>query len=119
MLPHPLYFRRMITYADFDKVEVRVGRILRVEDFPQARKPAYKLTIDFGAEIGVRRSSAQITNYPKEVLEGSLVLAVTNFPPKQIGSFISEVLTLGVSDEAGDVVLITPVADVPLGSRMF
>jgi tRNA-binding protein len=110
----------MITYADFEKVDIRIGRILSAEDFPEARKPAYKLRIDFGPEIGTRRSSAQIVkHYRKEELEGSLVLAVVNFPPRQIGPFISEVLTLGVADEAGDVVLIRPAAEVPLGSRMY
>jgi tRNA-binding protein len=110
----------MITYADFEKVNIRVGRIMSVEDFPQARKPAYKLNIDFGPEIGIKRSSAQIgKHYSKEELEGSLILAVVNFPPKQIGPFMSEVLTLGVADENGDVVLIRPSAEVPLGSRMF
>lgn len=110
----------MITYADFDKVDIRVGRVLAVEDFPQARKPAYKLTIDFGSEIGVKRSSAQIVKrHTKEELEGCLVLAVVNFPPKQIGPFMSEVLTLGVADEQGDVVLIKPAAEVSPGSRMF
>lgn len=110
----------MITYADFDKVDIRVGRITVAEDFPQARKPAYKLTIDFGAEIGIKRSSAQIVkHYTKEELEGTLILAVVNFPVKQIGPFMSEVLTLGVPDAHGDVVLIRPSADVPLGSRMF
>ena len=110
----------MITYADFDKVDIRVGRITSVEDFPQARKPAYKLTIDFGAEISIKRSSAQITkHYTKEELEGTLVLAVVNFPPKQIGPFISEVLVLGVPDENGDIALIRPTLNVPLGSRMY
>lgn len=110
----------MITYNDFDKVDIRVGRIISAGDFPQARKPAFRLTIDFGPEIGVRRSSAQIVRrHKKEELEGSLVLAVVNFPPKQIGPFMSEVLTLGVADENGDVVLIRPSMDVPLGSRMF
>src|SRR5215217_6196026 len=99
----------MISYTDFDKIDIRVGRILSVEDFPQARKPAYKLNIDFGAEIGIKRSSAQIVKkHSKEELEGSLVLAVVNFPPKQIGPFMSEVLTLVVADENGDVVLIRP-----------
>lgn len=110
----------MITYTDFDKVDIRVGRILSVEDFPQAHKPAYKLTIDFGPEVGTKRSSAQIVKkHSKEELAGSLVLAVVNFPPKQIGPFMSEVLTLGVADENGDVLLIRPSADVPPGSRMF
>lgn len=110
----------MITYADFDKVDIRVGRILSVDDFPEARKPAFKLTIDFGTEIGIKKSSAQIVkHHTKEELKGSLVLAVVNFPVKQIGPFISEVLTLGVADENGDVVLIRPGMEVPLGSRMF
>lgn len=110
----------MITYADFDKVDIRAGRIISAEDFPQARKPAYKLSIDFGAEIGIKRSSAQIVkHHRKEELEGSLVLAVVNFPPKQIGPYMSEVLTLGVADEHGDVTLIRPSHEVPLGSRMF
>lgn len=110
----------MITYPDFEKVDIRVGRVLNVEDFPQARKPAYKLTIDFGTEIGTKRSSAQIVkHYTKEELTNTLVLAVVNFPTKQIGPFMSEVLTLGVADENGDVVLIRPTVEVPPGSRMF
>ena len=87
----------MIDFDDFLKVDMRVGRVVAVEDFPEARKPAYKLTIDFGPEIGTKRSSAQITNYPREELEGRLVVAVVNFPPRQIGPFMSEVLTLGAS----------------------
>lgn len=110
----------MISYNDFDKVDIRVGRIVSVEDFPEARKPAYKLNIDFGAEIGVKRSSAQIVKlHTKEELQGTLVLAVVNFPVKQIGPFMSEVLTLGVANEDGDVTLIRPTHEVPLGSRMF
>lgn len=110
----------MITFADFEKVDIRVGRIISAEDFPEARKPAYKLHIDFGPELGTKRSSAQITKlYTKEELEGTLVLAVVNFPPRQIGPFMSEVLTLGVPDENGDVVLIKPTSAVPPGSRMF
>jgi tRNA-binding protein len=110
----------MITYEDFEKVDIRVGRVLQAEDFPKARKPAYKLTIDFGPEIGVKKSSAQITkHYTKEELVGRLVMAVVNFPPKQIGPFISEVLTLGLSDDNGDVVLIAPTQIVPLGGKMF
>jgi tRNA-binding protein len=110
----------MITYADFEKVEVRVGRITLVEEFPQARKPAYRLTIDFGGAIGLKRSSAQlVARYAKDALVGRLVVAVTNFPVKQIGPFVSEVLVLGVPDEEGHVVLLQPDADVPLGGRMF
>ncbi|HTN18516.1 MAG TPA: tRNA-binding protein [Chitinophagaceae bacterium] len=110
----------MITYDDFDKVDIRVGRILNAEEFPQARKPAYKLSIDFGPEIGVKRSSAQIVkHHTPEDLVGTLVLAVVNFPVKQIGPFLSEVLTLGVADEQGDVALIRPAIAVPPGSRMF
>ena len=110
----------MITMDDFEKVDVRVGRIVRAEDFPEARKPAYKLTIDFGPDLGLRKSSAQLTRiYGREELEGRLVLAVVNFPPRQIGPFLSEVLTLGVPDAAGAVVLIAPDRDVPLGVRLF
>ena len=108
-----------IEFDDFLKVDVRVGRIVRVEDFPEARKPAWKLVIDFGPEIGEKRSSAQITNYSRDELEGSLVMAVVNFPPRQIGPVRSEVLTLGVPDEQGNVILLRPDADVPLGGRMF
>ena len=108
----------MIEFDDFLKVDMRVGRITEVEDFPEARKPAWKLTIDFGEEIGTKRSSAQITNYAREQLEGRLVVAVVNFPPRQIGPFMSEVLTLGASDEDGNVILLEPRSDVPLGSRI-
>ena len=93
----------MITYGDFEKVDIRVGSIVKVEDFPQARKPAYKLTIDFGPAIGIKKSSAQVTNYTKEELLGKQVMGVVNFPPRQIGPFFSEVLTLGVSDGNGNV----------------
>ncbi|MGH9314367.1 MAG: tRNA-binding protein [Vicinamibacterales bacterium] len=110
----------MISYADFDKVDVRVGRIVQVDDFPEARKPAYKLLVDFGAPMGVKKSSAQATAlYAKEALLGRLVLAVVNFPTKQIGPFMSEVLTLGVPDGNGHVVLVVPDRDVPLGGRLF
>jgi tRNA-binding protein len=110
----------MITFHDFEKIEIRVGRVLRVESFPEARKPAYKLLIDFGEPVGTKRSSAQLTErYRPETLEGRLVLAVVNMPPRQIGPFISEVLTLGVPDSNGAVVLLTPDADVPLGGKMF
>ena len=109
----------MIEFDDFLKVDVRVGRIVGVEDFPEARKPAWKLVLDFGPEIGEKRSSAQVTNYTREELEGRLVVAVVNFPPRQIGPFMSEVLTLGVPDENGNVILLHPDAEVPLGGRMF
>jgi tRNA-binding protein len=109
-----------ITFADFEKLDVRVGRIVRAEPFPEARKPAYKLVIDFGPDIGNRTSSAQLTlRYRREALEGRLVVAVVNFPPRQIGPFRSEVLTLGVPDADGAVILLVPDADVPVGGRMF
>ncbi|MDA0163393.1 tRNA-binding protein [Solirubrobacter ginsenosidimutans] len=107
-----------ITFDQFLAVDLRVGRIVAVEDFPEARKPAWKLTIDFGPEVGVKRSSAQITNYSREELEGRLIVAVVNFPPRQIGPVRSEVLTLGASDTEGRVILLAPDADVPLGSRI-
>jgi tRNA-binding protein len=108
----------MITFDDFLMVDMRVGRVTAVDEFPEARKPAWKLTIDFGPEIGTKRSSAQITNYAREELEGRLVVAVVNFPPRQIGPFMSEVLTLGASDEDGNIILLEPRSDVPLGSRI-
>ena len=108
----------MIDYDDFAKVDMRVGRIVAVEDFPEARKPAWKLRIDFGSELGIKRSSAQITNYSREELEGRLVVGVVNFPPRQIGPVRSEVLVLGASDEAGNVILLQPSSDVPLGGRI-
>lgn len=108
-----------ISYDDFLKVDIRVGTVTRVEAFPEARKPAWKLWIDFGPEIGVRKSSAQITaHYTAESLVGRQVLAVVNFPPRQIGPFRSEVLTLGLADSEGAVVLIAPDIAVPLGQRM-
>jgi tRNA-binding protein len=108
-----------IEFDDFLKVDIRVGRITRVEEFPEARSPAWKLFLDFGPELGEKRSSAQVTNYSREELEGSLVVAVVNFPPRQIGPVRSEVLVLGVPDEEGNVILLRPSADVPLGGRMF
>jgi tRNA-binding protein len=106
-----------ISYDDFAKVDIRVGRIVQVDDFPQARKPAYKLRIDFGPDIGVKNSSAQITKYynPPDLM-GKLVLAVVNFPPRQIATYFSEVLTLGVILGEGDICLVHPDRDVPLGS---
>jgi len=109
-----------ITFEDFQKVDIRVGRVVSAEPFPQARKPAYRLTIDFGPEIGLRRSSAQITrHYTPETLVGRQVLAVVNFPPRQIGPFMSEVLTLGVPDPDGEVVLVGPGQEVPVGGRLY
>lgn len=109
-----------ISFDDFQKVDIRVGRITLAEPFPEARKPAIRLWIDFGPEIGERKSSAQITrHYAPEALVGRQVLAVVNFPPRQIGPMKSEVLTLGVPDAAGEVVLIGPGHDVPLGGRLF
>jgi tRNA-binding protein len=108
-----------IAFDDFLKVDVRVGTILEVVPFPEARKPAYKLKIDFGPEVGVKRSSAQITvHYTPETLVGRQIAAVVNFPPRQIGPFMSEVLTLGFADANGAVVLISPERPVPNGSRM-
>ncbi len=109
----------MATVEDFDKLDIRVGRVVAVEDFPEARKPAWKLEVDFGDEIGRKRTSAQITNYTREDLEGRLVLGVVNFPPRQIGPILSEVLVLGVPDEEGRVILLQPSAEVPVGGRMF
>lgn len=108
-----------ISFDDFMAVDIRVGTVVAVEDFPQARKPAWKLTVDFGPEIGVKRSSAQITvHYGKEDLLGRQVLGVVNFPPRQIGPFMSEVLVLGLHDDAGAVVVIGPERAVPNGARM-
>jgi len=97
---------------------MRVGRVVEVDDFPQARVPAWKLTIDFGEEVGLKRSSAQITHYPREALLDTLVVAVVNFPPRQIGPFMSEVLVLGALDEQLGVVLLRPDADAAVGSRI-
>lgn len=109
-----------IQFADFLKVDIRVGTIVAVDDFPEARKPAYKLQIDFGLDLGIKRSSAQVTHhYRKEDLLGKQVIAVVNFPPKQIGKFMSEVLTLGLPDKNGEVVLLQPTIEVPKGNRLF
>jgi tRNA-binding protein len=108
-----------ITFDDFMKVDVRAGVITRAEPYPEARKPAIKLWIDFGAEIGEKRSSAQITaHYTPETLVGTQVMAVVNFPPRQIGKFMSEVLVLGVPDASGEVVLVRPDIEVPIGGRL-
>ena len=106
------------SWEDFERIDMRVGRVTAVEEFPEARRPAWKLEIDFGADVGVKRSSAQIPHYTREDLEGRLVVGVVNFPPRQIGPFMSEVLTLGVPDEDGNVILLRPTADVPVGGRM-
>jgi tRNA-binding protein len=109
-----------ISYGDFDKVDIRVGTIVEAEPYPEARKPAFKIKIDFGPEIGVKKSSAQITrHYTPETLVGRQVAAVVNFPPRQIGKFMSEVLTLGFPDGEGEVVLIAPTLPVPNGGRLF
>jgi tRNA-binding protein len=109
-----------ITFADFFKVDIRVGTILTAEAYPEARKPSYRLTIDFGPDIGVKKSAAQITaHYRLEDLPGRQVAAVVNFPPRQIGKFMSEVLTLGFPDEQGEVVLVQPSNTTPNGGRLF
>ncbi len=110
----------MATIDDFQKIDIRVGKIIQVEDFPEARKPSYKLTIDFGGEIGIKKSSAQLVkNYSKEELNGRLVLGVVNFPPRKIGPFTSEVLTLGVPDSEGECVLIQPEREVQIGGKLY
>jgi tRNA-binding protein len=109
-----------IFWEDFEKVDIRVGRILEAEPFPETRKPAIKLTVDFGPDIGTKRTSAQLTDhYEPADLPGRQVVAVVNFPPKRIAGFKSEVLVLGVPDESGAVVLLAPDQDVPLGGKMF
>ena len=109
-----------ISFDDFMKVDVRVGVIVRAEAYPEARKPAIKLWVDFGPELGERKSSAQITkHYTPEDLPGKKVMAVVNFPPRQIGKFMSDILVLGVPDEDDEVVLLTPDKDVPIGGRLY
>ena len=109
-----------IAWEDFDKVEVRVGKVVAAEPFPEARKPSIKLSVDFGPDVGEKRTSAQLTaHYAAEDLLGRQVIAVVNFPPKRIAGFKSEVLVLGVPDENGEVVLLTPDLEVPLGGKMF
>ena len=107
-----------VTFDHFMAVDIRVGRIVEVEEFPEARRPAWKLRIDFGPDLGIKRSSAQIRQYPREALADRLVIAVVNFPPRQIGPVRSEVLCLGASDSEGRVILLAPDAEVPLGSRI-
>ena len=107
-----------LTWEQFEAVDMRVGRVLAVHEFPEARQPAWKLEIDFGEEIGVKRSSAQITNYERSELEGTLVVGVVNFPPKQIGPFISECLVVGALDDEQGVVLLRPDREVELGDRI-
>lgn len=112
--------KEQITYEDFEKVDIRAGRIVDVQDFPEARKPAYKLWVDFGPELGIKKSSAQVTvHYTPETLKGKMVAAIVNFPPRQIGKYMSEILVVGFPDENGGVVLISPDIDVPLGRKLF
>ncbi len=119
-LPRHNSFMKIITWDEFEQVELRVGTITSAEEFPQARNPAYKLTIDFGPEIGIKRSSAQITqHYTRKELPGTQVIAVVNFPPKQIGPFISECLVTGFADEQGHVILARPSKLVPNGVKLF
>jgi tRNA-binding protein len=110
----------MATFEDFQKLDIRIGKILELEDFPEARKPTFKLKIDLGTEIGIKKSCAQLPqNYSKDQLKGKLVLCVVNFPPKQIGPEVSEVLTLGIPDEKGECTLIVPDQNVPLGGKLY
>ncbi|OVE79103.1 tRNA-binding protein [bacterium G20] len=110
----------MAMYEDFEKLDIRVGKIIEIEEFPQARKLSYKLKIDFGTEIGVKRSCAQLPqNYSKDELKDKLVLGVVNFPARQIGPVVSEVLTLGVPDQEGSCILVAPDKDVPIGGKLY
>ncbi len=110
----------MITIQDFQKIDIRVGKVIEVQDFPEAKKPAYKLAIDFGSEIGIKKSSVQLPqNYSKDELLNKQVLGVVNFPPRQIGPFVSEVLTLGVPDGTGNCFLVSPDREAPLGGRLY
>ena len=111
---------KMATFEDFQKLDIRVGRIMEVEDFSEAKKPSYRLKIDFGSEVGIKKSCAQlVTNYSKEQLKGMLVLCVVNFPPRQIGPAVSEVLTLGVPGNNHECVLIQPERDIEIGGRLY
>ncbi|MHA1198840.1 MAG: tRNA-binding protein [Candidatus Heimdallarchaeaceae archaeon] len=110
----------MISFADFEKVDIRIGRIVSVEDYPAARNPSYKLVVDFGEKIGSKKSIAQLVkNYSKEELKDKFVMAVVNFPPRQIGPSKSEVLIVGVPDESGDCILLSPDEEVPLGGKLY
>lgn len=109
----------MATYEDFQKLDIRVGKIIEVSDFPEARKPMYKLKIDFGPKIDVKQSCGQLTHYTKDELKGRLIVGVINFPPKQIGPATSEVLCLGVPDKEGKAILLSPDQDVPLGGKLY
>ena len=109
----------MATIVDFQKLDIRVGKIVKVEDYPKARNPSYKMEIDFGPEIGIKKSIGQFTHYKKEELKGRLVAGVVNFPPFQMGPAVSEVLTLGFPDEEGKAILVVPEKDVPLGGKLF
>ena len=110
----------MATFEDFQKLDIRVGKIVEVENFPEARKPSFKLKIDLGSEIGMKKSCAQLPqNYKSDELKGKLVLCVVNFPPRQIGPAVSEVLTLGIPDDKNECILITPDKDVPIGGRLY
>jgi tRNA-binding protein len=109
----------MISYDDFLKVDMRVGRVLKMEDFPKARNPSYKFEVDFGKEVGIKRSAAQLTNYSKEELLGKQVIAVVNFPPKNIAGFISEVLILGVDMKGGVVAMLQPRNEAIIGARVY
>jgi tRNA-binding protein len=110
----------MAEYDDFQRLDIRVGKIVGVDDFPEARKPSYKLRIDFGDEVGVKRSCAQLTqNYSRDELNGKLVLGVVNLPPRQIGPAVSEVLALGVRDDNGECILVVPERGVPVGGKLY
>jgi tRNA-binding protein len=110
----------MVTIEDFQKLDIRVGKVVEVSDFLEAKKPAYKLKIDFGKEIGIKASSVQVVkNYKKEDLKDKLILGVVNFPPRKIGPFISEVLTLGVPDKINECILVKPDKDVPIGGKLY
>ena len=109
----------MVNIDDFKKLDIRVGKILEVEDYPQARRPSYKMKVDFGPEIGIKQSIGQFTHYKKEELRGKLVAGVVNLPPFQMGPAVSEVLTLGFPDEEGKAILIIPERDIPLGGKLF